>query len=294
MSQHFSGMNSGLGNFLSLMSEDHLFQVFSYQSELGHLTKERVFQELKALITYGGLCYEQKALLYKVIADNYKDLIIKNKQTGNVNNNDCLLYALAPPNNPRLKIHFLERVQDKEELRVYHSITGNPSIFFITLDRDLKPVNPRSETETIEASELVKLMVEKIKGISPNFKEEDKLNHYYTTMDIEWEVDGVKQVARPEVNFSEGGGNLRALFSSVNMGMIVTQSYKVKDLYKSVGIILAFISLNNKEFIKAIGFQKLYDSQVRTASVVFKTYQQVVEDLDPLLDESSIELNLTN
>lgn len=294
MSQQFNSMNAGFGNFLSLMSNDHLRHVFSHSSDLGHLTKERVFQELKALVTYGGLVYEQKALLYKVIADNYKDLMIDDPKSGMFNNALHMLNAVVPADSDRLTIHFIERDQEKEELRVYHSYTGNPSIVFVTLDRDLRPVNINSPVQTIEVSELVDRMVGKIKGVSPNFRAEDKLNHYYTTMDIVWEVDGIKQIARPEVNFSEGGAGLRLLFNSIDIGMIFTQSYKVKDLYKSVGIILAFISLNHNEFIKAIGFQKLYSDNVRTASVVFKTYQQVVGDLDLLLDESCIELNLGN
>lgn len=298
MNNQHNGMNTGFGNFLSLMSEEHLFQVFNHHREISHLSKETVFQELKALVTYGGLSYEQKSLIYKVIEDNYKDLILSNLKDKNTGGNPIpsLLSRLIPADSDNVKIFFVERVQDQEQVRVYHG-HGDMNLQFIyvtTFDKDLKPVTVNNSMVRVSVSDLVSLMVEKIKVVAPNFKPAVEYGKYYTSMDIIWFEKGIKEVYQPtlDLKFSENGDVVLPLFGFIPPSPLAFNSDKVKDLYKSVGFLLGLIPTNKKEFIKGVGLENLYTQRVQKVRVVFNVFQEIENGEDTLLDETILDLDL--
>lgn len=292
MNNQHNGMNTGFGNFLSLMSDEHIFQVFNHHREISHLPKETVFQELKALVTYGGLSYEQKSLIYKVIEDNYKDLILSNLKDKNAGSNltPSLLSRLIPADNDHVKIFFVERLQDREQIRVYHGHMNLEFIYVTTFDKDLKPLPVHNSMAGVSVSDLVGLMVEKIKEIDPSFSPAKKDGMHCLNIEVSYSSEEGDRKGMLTSNQLNELISKNKFFNSVKDRVMIVESSNLGDLHKSVGSMLVEISLTPKVFLQNI-FGGVWVDKGELA-VNIKIERHVTNKLPEVIEENFLKIQL--
>lgn len=252
MQSNFDALPMQAGAFLTLMAENQLHSTFKTARQLNHLTKEEVFSELKAFVTYGSLTHEQKALLYKVIADNYMGGVVV---PPGIFGEASPLTTIIPSDNATATILFVERTQQQEELNVYFCTKSSGIIQKVRFDKNLKPIfSPHHHRpDDISVEGLTALMVEGIKKFNPTFSgKSEGVENYCLNMEVSYssESNNYKGVLK-----ANDLGTLIArgkFFNSISDKTVVVESSKLSDMYKSIGAMLTEISILPKVFLQNV------------------------------------------